>query len=58
VLALQGSFREHMALLAQIPDVSVAEVRTKEELAGVAGLIIPGGACSNSSLLFMFVCGA
>jgi hypothetical protein len=42
VLALQGSFREHMALLAQIPGVSVAEVRTKEELAGVAGLIIPG----------------
>jgi hypothetical protein len=31
-----------MALLAQIPGVSVAEVRTKEELAGVAGLIIPG----------------
>jgi 5'-phosphate synthase pdxT subunit len=44
VLALQGSFREHMALLAQIPGVAVAEVRTKEELAGVAGLIIPGGA--------------
>lgn len=43
VLALQGSFREHMALLAQIPGVAVAEVRTKEELAGVAGLIIPGG---------------
>jgi hypothetical protein len=31
-----------MALLAQIPGVVVVEVRTAEELASVAGLIIPG----------------
>ncbi|KAF8063853.1 PDX2 [Scenedesmus sp. PABB004] len=43
VLALQGSFREHMALLGQLPGVAVTEVRTREELSGVAGLIIPGG---------------
>lgn len=45
VLALQGSFREHMSLLQRIPGVEVIEVRSKEELATVAGLIIPGGAC-------------
>ena len=42
VLALQGSFREHMALLRRIPGVEPVEVRTKEELDSVAGLIIPG----------------
>lgn len=43
VLALQGSFREHMALLLRLPAVDVVEVRTKEELAGLDGLVIPGG---------------
>lgn len=43
VLALQGSFREHMALLSKIDAVEVVEVRTKEELQGLSGLIIPGG---------------
>ena len=42
VLALQGSFREHMTLLRRIPGVEPVEVRTKEELQSVAGLIIPG----------------
>ena len=43
VLALQGSFREHMAMLQQISGVNAVEVRTKEELEGVSGLVIPGG---------------
>lgn len=43
VLALQGSFREHMALLSKIEGVDVIEVRTQEELEGLAGLVIPGG---------------
>ena len=43
VLALQGSFREHMTLLNTIKDIDVIEVRTKEELETVSGLIIPGG---------------
>ncbi len=43
VLALQGSFREHMSLLQTLENVSVIEVRTKEELESVSGLIIPGG---------------
>jgi 5'-phosphate synthase pdxT subunit len=42
VLALQGSFREHMALLRRVPGVEPVEVRTKEQLRSVAGLIIPG----------------
>ena len=42
VLALQGSFREHMSLLNMVEGVSVIEVRTKEELESVSGLIIPG----------------
>ena len=42
VLALQGSFREHMTLLQQVEGVTVIEVRTKEELDSVSGLIIPG----------------
>ena len=44
VLALQGSFREHMTLLSRIPGVEAVEVRTKEELDSCAGLIIPGEA--------------
>jgi glutamine amidotransferase PdxT len=51
VLALQGSFREHMALLQKIPGVDVVEVRTKEELESVAGLIIPGGESTTMALV-------
>jgi pyridoxal 5'-phosphate synthase pdxT subunit len=32
VLALQGSFREHMTSLNRVPGVEAVEVRTKEEL--------------------------
>jgi len=42
VLALQGDFREHVAMLARI-GVDAAEVRTPEELAGIDALVIPGG---------------
>jgi len=42
VLALQGSFREHIALLNRLPGVQAIEVRTVEQLGCVAGLIIPG----------------
>lgn len=44
VLALQGSFREHMASLRRLPSVEPVEVRTKEQLRSVDGLIIPGAA--------------
>lgn len=42
VLALQGSFREHMTLLKRIPGVEPVEIRTVDELRTVSGLIIPG----------------
>lgn len=42
VLALQGDFREHLAILTSI-GVDGIEVRTPEELATVDALIVPGG---------------
>jgi pyridoxal 5'-phosphate synthase pdxT subunit len=42
VLALQGGFREHGAALRRL-GVTVVEVRQPEELAGLDGLVIPGG---------------
>jgi len=42
VLALQGNFREHVKMLAAL-GVEAFEVRKPEQLAGLDGLIIPGG---------------
>ena len=42
VLALQGNFREHAAMLRRL-GAEVVEVRKPEELAGLDGLVIPGG---------------
>jgi len=42
VLALQGDFAEHLAALARL-GVATREVRQPRELAGIDGLIIPGG---------------
>lgn len=42
VLALQGDFAEHMAVLHAL-NVEVREVRTPEDLAECSHLIIPGG---------------
>ena len=42
VLALQGDFREHLAVLATLGATGVS-VRRPEELDGIHGLIIPGG---------------
>jgi 5'-phosphate synthase pdxT subunit len=42
VLALQGDFREHIAVLRRL-GVEASEVRTEAELAGVDALVIPGG---------------
>jgi 5'-phosphate synthase pdxT subunit len=42
VLALQGNFREHAAVLRRL-GADVVEVRKPEELAGLDGLVIPGG---------------
>jgi len=42
VLALQGDFREHLAVLNRL-GVAAIKVRTVEELEAVSGLVIPGG---------------
>ena len=42
VLALQGDFREHIAMIRSL-GVEAAEVRTVEELAAIDALIVPGG---------------
>jgi 5'-phosphate synthase pdxT subunit len=42
VLALQGNFREHAATLRRL-GAEVVEVRKAEQLAGLDGLVIPGG---------------
>ena len=42
VLALQGSFLEHLNILGRI-GVRTREIRLPEELEGLNGLIIPGG---------------
>lgn len=42
VLALQGAFREHCAMLRRL-GVETREVRLPEQLAGLDGLILPGG---------------
>ena len=42
VLCLQGDFREHLAVLAELGIPSV-RVRKPSDLTGIAGLIIPGG---------------
>ena len=42
VLALQGNFREHAAMLRRL-GADVVEVRLPEQLDGLDGLVIPGG---------------
>src|SRR5262245_20328994 len=42
VLAVQGNFREHAAMLRRLGAEPV-EVRKPEELAGLDGLVVPGG---------------
>ena len=42
VLAVQGNFREHAAMLRRL-GAEVVEVRRPEELDGLDGLVVPGG---------------
>jgi 5'-phosphate synthase pdxT subunit len=42
VLAVQGNFREHAAMLRRL-GADVVEVRKPEQLEGLDGLVIPGG---------------
>ena len=42
VLAVQGNFREHVAMLRRL-GVDAVEVRKPEQLGGLDGLVVPGG---------------
>lgn len=55
VLALQGDFREHRAMLERL-GVQTTEVRRPADLAGLEGLVIPGGESTTISKL-MDTCG-
>lgn len=50
VLALQGAFREHIAMLKRLK-VDAAEVRLAQELDDLDGLIIPGGESTSMGLV-------
>jgi 5'-phosphate synthase pdxT subunit len=50
VLALQGDVREHAAAFADLGE-PVTEVRRPDDLAGLAGLVVPGGESTTLSLL-------
>jgi pyridoxal 5'-phosphate synthase pdxT subunit len=50
ILALQGAVREHAAAVTDVGAHAV-EVRRVEDLAGIDGLILPGGESTTMSLL-------
>src|SRR3972149_11223033 len=52
VLALQGDFAEHIAVLRRL-GADAVEVRLPEELEGLNGLIIPGGESTTISKLMI-----
>ena len=52
VLALQGDFAEHVAVLKRL-GARTAEVRLPEQLEGLEGLIIPGGESTTIARLML-----
>ena len=52
VLASQGAFAEHIVMLRQL-EVEVLPVRLPQELAGLDGLVIPGGESTSISKLMV-----
>jgi 5'-phosphate synthase pdxT subunit len=52
VLAAQGAFVEHLEVLGQL-EVEAKPVRLPQDLAGVDGLIIPGGESTSISRLML-----
>jgi 5'-phosphate synthase pdxT subunit len=51
ILALQGDFQEHAALLSKMGCATVNEVRLPKDLDYIDGLIIPGGESTTMSKL-------
>jgi 5'-phosphate synthase pdxT subunit len=52
VLALQGDFAEHQAMLARL-GAEVVQVRLARELEGLSGLILPGGESTTMGKLMV-----
>ena len=52
VLALQGAFATHRSRLAEL-GVASREVRTPDDLAGLDGLVVPGGESTTMSKLLV-----
>ncbi len=52
VLALQGDFREHLRMLADC-GADATRVRSPADLAGVDGLVIPGGESTTIGMLIV-----
>ena len=52
VLASQGAFAEHLAILRQL-EVEALPIRLPQELTGLDGLIIPGGESTSISRLML-----
>ena len=50
VLALQGDFAEHIGIFQRL-GIAAQEVRHPQELAGLDGLVIPGGESSTVTRL-------
>jgi pyridoxal 5'-phosphate synthase pdxT subunit len=50
VLALQGAFLEHAVMLHSV-GAEVVEVRKPEQLAGIDGLVVPGGESTTMGLV-------
>lgn len=50
ILALQGDVAEHRAALSEL-GVTSRRVRRPEDLAGVAGIVVPGGESTTMSML-------
>ncbi|EGD82527.1 SNO glutamine amidotransferase, partial [Salpingoeca rosetta] len=51
VLALQGAFAEHVAMLRRIEGVEAFEVRNAKDLEAADGLVIPGGESTTMGLI-------
>ncbi len=51
VLALQGSFKEHVRMINALPGAISIEVRKVEQLDEIDGLIIPGGESTTMALV-------
>ncbi len=52
VLALQGAFREHMEILKKL-GVEGVEIRKKEDLQDIQGIILPGGESTTMGKLLI-----